>query len=148
MAGEPDQNRPTSSETGPPDGAHTLTRRVRRHAIAAGAGGLLGIVAITGMAAAQTVGDSVCDGPIGSLMAEGVPMILGIVILGGVAVTAAAHGASGFFKNPEKSTKYKQWRNNAAMGAVGAIPLAWLMVEFLSLIGIGIAECANPIPFF
>lgn len=148
MAGEPDQNRPTSSETGPPDEGRIVTRRVRRYAIAAGSGALLGIVMLTGMAAAQTeIGGDMCDGPIGTLFSDVLPQIIEVVILGGVAGVPIFHGASAFYRDAEKAKKWLLWRNRAGKAAIGVVPVAWLVMWIIGTLGFSIAECADPLPF-
>ena len=126
--------------------SHTKTL-ARRSALS-----LATLAATTGVAFAQQGGDPVgqglCGTPLASTINQAAPLVIGLLMFGGLLLAVALHAGSGLVKNPNTKKEIKSWRNNAAFTAVTAPLFAFMLQLFLGFTGANLANCINLVPFF
>lgn len=108
---------------------------------------LLFAVNLTGLAAAQA-GSKICNTPISNTVNKVAPLILAVIVMGGLMMTYILHAWSGVKKDPQKAKEVKDWRNRAGISAASA-PLVGKFLEIvIGITGFGLASCIDIIPGF
>jgi uncharacterized membrane protein YidH (DUF202 family) len=124
------------------DRTHTNWSRISRRVL----GAIVGIVAITSPVSAQ-VGTGLCNTPFAQLLNNAGPPLIGIVVIGGIILAAAVHGYSGMIRDPEQVRYYRQWRDRALKGAIGAPLIGYAAELLLGWMGLSVNGCINITPF-
>lgn len=117
----------------------------RRAIVAAYA--LLAASSFVGSAAAQSLGSELCGTVIATTINELAPVVLGIVVLGGLMLCYMLHAWSGMKKDPQKVQNIREWRNRAGQTAITAPLLGKLLEIIIGFMGIGLAGCIDIVPF-
>jgi fatty acid desaturase len=131
-----------------------LKFRARGHLIAA-AYALLAVLNLIGIAAAQqgggggggSVGSQLCGTAIAQTVNQLAPVVLGVVIVGGLMLGYTLHAWSGFKKDPQKVQNIRDWRNRAITSAITAPLLGKMLELIIGFMGIGLAGCIDIVPF-
>lgn len=130
----------------------------KRRVIAA-AYGLLAATTLIGVAAAQetqggdggggggSLGTELCGTSIAQTINQLAPVVLGIVVIGGMMLGYLLHAWSGFKKDPSKVQNIRDWRNRAITSAITAPLLGKLLEIVIGFMGIGMASCIDIVPF-
>jgi hypothetical protein len=118
-----------------------------RRAIAA-AYALLAASSFIGPAAAQSAGSQLCGTVIARTVNNLAPVILTVVIVGGLMLCYLLHAWSGMKKDPQKVQNIRNWRNRAGQTALTAPLLGKLLEIIIGFMGIGLAGCIDIVPFF
>jgi hypothetical protein len=118
---------------------------------------LLAVVNLIGIAAAQqgggggggggSLGSELCGTAIATTINELAPVVLGIVIVGGLMLCYLLHAWSGMKKDPQKVQNIRDWRNRAGQTAITAPLLGKLLEIIIGFMGIGLAGCIDIVPF-
>jgi hypothetical protein len=116
---------------------------------------LLAVVNLIGIAAAQqgggggggSLGSELCGTAIATTINELAPVVLGIVVLGGLMLCYLLHAWSGMKKDPQKVQNIRDWRNRAGQTAITAPLLGKLLEIIIGFMGIGLAACIDIVPF-
>ena len=117
----------------------------RRAIVAAYA--LLAASSFVAPAAAQSLGSELCGTVIATTINELAPVVLGIVIVGGLMLCYLLHAWSGMKKDPQKVQNIRNWRNRAGQTAITAPLLGKLLEIIIGFMGIGLAGCIDIVPF-
>jgi hypothetical protein len=133
--------------------AHRTLIPSKSRGIAAGYA-LLAVVNLIGIAAAQqggggggSLGSELCGTAIATTINELAPVVLGIVVLGGLMLCYLLHAWSGMKKDPQKVQNIRDWRNRAGQTAITAPLLGKLLEIIIGFMGIGLAGCIDIVPF-
>jgi hypothetical protein len=137
----------------------TLQNRLpTKHRLVAVAYGLFTLASFIGITAAQqsgggggggggTVGSQLCGTAIAQTVNQLAPVVLGVVIVGGLMLGYTLHAWSGFKKDPQKVQNIRDWRNRAITSAITAPLLGKLLELVIGFMGIGLAGCIDIVPF-
>jgi hypothetical protein len=129
-----------------------------RGGILTAAYGLLIAMQMVGVASAQagggggggggggSVGSQLCGTAISKTINSLAPVVLAIVLIGGLMLAWMLHGYSGFKKDPQKVKDVKDWRNRAGTAAVTAPLLGKALEIIIGFIGLGLAQCIDIVP--
>jgi hypothetical protein len=117
----------------------------RRAIVAAYA--LLAASSFVAPAAAQSLGSELCGTAIATTINELAPVVLALVIVGGLMLCYLLHAWSGMKKDPQKVQNIRQWRNRAGQTAITAPLLGKLLEIIIGFMGIGLAGCIDIVPF-
>jgi anti-sigma factor RsiW len=127
-----------------------------RGGILTAAYGLLITMQMVGVASAQagggggggggSVGSQLCGTAISKTINSLAPIVLAIVLIGGLMLAWMLHGYSGFKKDPQKVKDVKDWRNRAGTAAVTAPLLGKALEIIIGFIGLGLAGCIDIVP--
>jgi preprotein translocase subunit SecG len=160
----PDAPKPTEIRSVP----HRLWRRVNAHRnrfptkrrVVAAAYSLFALINLIGVTVAQqggggggggsgggTVGSQLCGTAIAQTVNQLAPVVLGVVIVGGLMLGYTLHAWSGFKKDPQKVQNIRDWRNRAITSAITAPLLGKLLELVIGFMGIGLAGCIDIVPF-
>lgn len=130
-------------------------RRVRGRLITA-AYGLLVFTNLIGVVAGQDgggggggggdIGSEVCGTAITETINGIAPIVLFVVVIGGLMLCYLLHAYSGFIKDPQKVQNVKNWRNRAGISAVSAPLLGKALEIIIGIMGIGLAGCIDIVP--
>jgi phosphotransferase system glucose/maltose/N-acetylglucosamine-specific IIC component len=137
-------------------GAHQHRLPTKRRLVAV-AYGLFALASFIGITAAQqgggggggggSVGSQLCGTVIAQTVNQLAPIILGVVIVGGLMLGYTLHAWSGFKKDPQKVQNIRDWRNRAITSAITAPLLGKLLELVIGFMGIGLAGCIDIVPF-
>jgi preprotein translocase subunit SecG len=131
--------------------------RARGHLITA-AYGLLIAVNLIGVAAAQegggggggggggNIGSEVCGTAITATINGIAPIVLFVVVIGGLMLAYLLHAWSGFKKDPQQVQNIKNWRNRAGISAISAPLLGKALEIIIGIMGLGLAGCIDIVP--
>jgi hypothetical protein len=125
--------------------AHRNRLPTKRRIIAA-AYGLFVASSFVGSAAAQSAGSQICGTAIAKTVNKTAPLVLAIVVGGGLMLGYLLHAWSGFKKDPNKVQNIRDWRNRAITSAVTAPLLGKLLEIIIGFIGFGLAGCIDIVP--
>ncbi|WP_206536661.1 hypothetical protein [Halococcus thailandensis] len=133
-------------------------RRVRGRLITA-AYGLLVVANLIGVAAAQengsgggggggggNIGSEVCGTAITKTINGIAPIVLFVVVIGGLMLAYLLHAWAGFKKDPQQAKTIKDWRNRAGISAISAPLLGKALEIMIGIMGLGLAGCIDIVP--
>ena len=127
--------------------------RARGHLITA-AYGLLVTVNLIGVTAAQegggggggSIGSEVCGTAITQTINGIAPIVMFVVVVGGLMLAYLLHAWSGFKKDPQQVQNIKNWRNRAGISALSAPLLGKALEIIIGIMGLGLAGCIDIVP--
>jgi hypothetical protein len=130
--------------------------QARGHLITA-AYGLLAAINLIGVAAAQeggdgggggggSIGSEVCGTAITQTINGIAPIVLFVVVIGGLMLAYLLHAWSGFKKDPQQVQNIKNWRNRAGISAISAPLLGKALEIIIGIMGLGLAGCVDIVP--
>ena len=134
-------------------------RRMRGRLITA-AYGLLVLANLIGVAAAQengsggggggggggNIGSEICGTAITDTINSIAPIVLFVVVIGGLMLSYLLHAWAGFKKDPQQAKAIKDWRNRAGISAISAPLLGKALEIMIGLMGLGLAGCIDIVP--
>ena len=132
-------------------------RRVRGRLITA-AYGLIVAANLIGVVAGQegggggggggggTIGSEVCGTAITKTINGIAPIVLFVVIIGGLMLAYLLHAWAGFKKDPQQAKTIKDWRNRAGISAISAPLLGKALEIMIGIMGLGLAGCVDIVP--
>ena len=132
-------------------------RRVRGRLITA-AYGLMVVANLVGVVAGQqsggggggggggNIGSEVCGTAITDTINSIAPIVLFVVVIGGLMLSYLLHAWAGFKKDPQQAKTIKDWRNRAGLSAISAPLLGKSLEIIIGLMGLGLADCIDIVP--
>lgn len=145
---------PTADAAGPPVLGSRARERVARRLVAAGrvlspaTVALVGLVAMTGLAAAQSGSGGVCGTPAVNLFEWSARTGAGLLLLGGLVYGAYKHARAAMTPNPERASRFRRTGTTSMLAG----PIFGLVIVFgkqaAGAAGFSVAECANLLPWF
>jgi hypothetical protein len=148
----------TSTETPEPEGvADRLRRWGASHLSVAGRGygdvlaaayAVLIAGNMVGLAVAQSGGNGgdLCGTAIASTVNQLSPLVLTVIVGGGLILCYLLHAYSGLKKDPQKVKEIKDWRNRAGYTAVSAPLLGKLLEIIIGFTGFAVGGCIDIVP--
>lgn len=136
-----------SPRTGARSLAHEQIEVVGRH-LSATLPVLVALVAMTGVAAAQSGGGGLCGTPAIDLFEWAAQTGAGVLFLGGLLFGGYKHARAGISKNPERSSEH---RRSGTMAMVSGPIFGVIIVlgeQAAGAAGFNVAECAQLTPWF
>ncbi|EMA56469.1 hypothetical protein C451_02053 [Halococcus thailandensis JCM 13552] len=121
--------------------------------------GLLVVANLIGVAAAQengsgggggggggNIGSEVCGTAITKTINGIAPIVLFVVVIGGLMLAYLLHAWAGFKKDPQQAKTIKDWRNRAGISAISAPLLGKALEIMIGIMGLGLAGCIDIVP--
>ena len=126
-------------------------RRMRGRLITA-AYGLMVVANLIGVVAGQqgggggNIGNEVCGTAITETINGIAPIVLFVVVIGGLMLSYLLHAWAGFKKDPQQAKTIKDWRNRAGLSAISAPLLGKTLEIMIGIMGLGLADCIDIVP--
>jgi preprotein translocase subunit SecG len=92
------------------------------------------------------IGSEVCGTAITKTINGIAPIVLFVVIIGGLMLAYLLHAWAGFKKDPQQAKTIKDWRNRAGISAISAPLLGKALEIIIGIMGLGLAGCIDIVP--